>query len=101
MSEEEKLFLGAEYSAPHKAKLDGLLKNKKLPTSDWERVQDALVRYQDWSAAMRGLLDADGDERVEEHIPYPFYGSPMWEEWEGSREISFPSGPLSCFRTAS
>jgi hypothetical protein len=34
-----------------------------------------------------------------EHIPYPFYGSPMWEEWEGSREISLRSGPLSRFRT--
>jgi len=67
VSEEERLFSGIEYSAPHRAKLAGLLKNKKLPPSDKQRVQEALGRYEDWVAAMRSL-DSEGDERVEELV---------------------------------
>jgi len=64
VSEESELSKGRAYSAPHRAKLVGLLKNRKLPASDEERVREALGRYEEWVAAMR-CLDAEGDERVE------------------------------------
>jgi hypothetical protein len=41
------------------------------------------------------------DPPSEEQLPYPFWESPLWEEWEGSREITMSSGPLSSVRTAS
>jgi hypothetical protein len=34
-------------------------------------------------------------------IKYPLWESKLWEEWEGSRNISPQSGPLSSLRTAS
>jgi hypothetical protein len=36
-----------------------------------------------------------------EQLPYPLWESPLWDEWEGSREISMQSGPLSSVRGAS
>jgi hypothetical protein len=41
------------------------------------------------------------DPPSEEHLPYPFCESPLWDEWEGSREITMSSGPLSSVRAAS
>ncbi len=41
------------------------------------------------------------DPPGEDSIPYPLYESPLWEEWEGAREITMRSGPLSSVRAAS
>ena len=41
------------------------------------------------------------DPPTEEHLPYPFWESPLWDEWEGSRGMTMQSGPLSSVRAAS
>ena len=41
------------------------------------------------------------DPPPEEHLPYPFWESPLWDEWEGSQGMTMQSGPLSSVRTAS
>ena len=41
------------------------------------------------------------DPPPEEHLPYPFWVSPLWEEWEGSQGMTMQSGPLSSVRAAS
>jgi hypothetical protein len=41
------------------------------------------------------------DPPSEAQLPYPLWESPLWEEWEGSREITPQSGPLSSVRAAS
>lgn len=48
---------------PHKAKLQELLLNKKLPIGDRARVEAALERYQEWIATMR-TLETSGDDKV-------------------------------------
>jgi hypothetical protein len=41
------------------------------------------------------------DPPAEEHLPYPFWESPLWDEWEGSQGMTLQSGPLSSVRSAS
>jgi hypothetical protein len=41
------------------------------------------------------------DPPTGDHLPYPLWESPFWEEWEGSRGITMRSGPLSSVRAAS
>jgi Sulfotransferase family len=41
------------------------------------------------------------DPPSEEHLTYPFWESPLWDGWEGSRGVTMSSGPLSSVRTAS
>ena len=41
------------------------------------------------------------DPPSEEHLPYPFWESSLWNEWEGSQDMTMQSGPLSSVRTAS
>jgi hypothetical protein len=41
------------------------------------------------------------DPPSEAQLPYPLWESPLWEEWEGSREITPQSGPLSSVRATS
>jgi hypothetical protein len=40
------------------------------------------------------------DPPSEEHVPYPLWEWSLWDEWEGSREITICSGELSSFRAA-
>ncbi len=49
---------------PHADKLNALLANVNLPTSDRPRVQEAVKRYNRWIAEMRGL-DSEGDDLVD------------------------------------
>jgi len=50
--EEEALI---EVAQPHYTKLNALLKNPKLPSTDVPMVKEALVRYKEWKSAMDGL----------------------------------------------
>ena len=40
------------------------------------------------------------DPLEEEHLPYPLWGSSLWEEWGGAQEIAVQSGALSSARIA-
>jgi hypothetical protein len=41
------------------------------------------------------------DPPSEEHLTYPFWESPLWDEWEGSQGMTMQSGSLSSVRAAS
>ena len=45
---------------PHGDKLVALLQNDKLPATDHDRVQQAVIRYQDWLAR---IARVEGDEK--------------------------------------
>lgn len=45
-----------------------------------------------WLYCAERLID---DPPMEEHLQYPLWESSLWNEWEGSKEISTQSGPLA------
>ena len=45
-----------------------------------------------WLFCAERLIEDPPEEGL---IPYPFYESPLWEEWGGSHRITAQSGPLS------
>jgi len=51
-----------------------------------------------WLHCTQMLIEAPPQEDL---VPHPLWESPLWEEWEGSREIIMSSGPLSSVRAAS
>lgn len=52
---------------PHRSKLEELLTNPKLPVTDRDRVQAALVRYDEWIREMRGL-GTTGHDKVRDLV---------------------------------
>ncbi len=51
-----------------------------------------------WLHCAKRLTDEPPDE---EHIPYPFWESFLWDEWKGSQEVSIQSGSLSSIQATS
>ncbi len=54
-----------------------------------------------WRFSAERLAERSPAKGNKRQLTYPLWESKLWEEWEGSRNISPQSGPLSSLRTAS
>jgi hypothetical protein len=78
----------------------------KVATHLAENFREEITRLQErfggyasfWLHCAERLIS---DPPSEAHLPYPLWETPLWDEWEGSREITMSSGPLSSVRAAS
>ena len=64
---------------------------------DLERLSKRFGGYASfWLHCARRLIE---DPPKEESIPYPFWETPLWEEWDGPQTTGYRSGPLSTLGT--
>jgi hypothetical protein len=69
---------------------------------DARRLEERFGGYASfWRFCAEQLAERSPAHRNDGQIEYPFWESRLWEQWEGSRNISPQSGPLSSLRTAS